>query len=72
MMQIQRGYKDLLKQGKEEELRIIGNEYRESVSIARKLATSSMNDAVSLLVCMASYLGKIETIKRTNSFQKKK
>jgi class 3 adenylate cyclase len=72
MMQIQHGYKELLKQGKEEELRILGNAYSESVSIAKKIATSSMQDAVSLLVCMASYLGKIETIKRTNSFLKKK
>jgi class 3 adenylate cyclase len=70
MMQIQRGYKDLLKQGKEEELRNLGNEYSESVSIARKLATSSMRDAVNLLVCMTSYLGKIETMKKI-SFMKK-
>ncbi len=70
MMKIQRGHKDLLKQGKEEELRIIGNAYGESVSIARKLATSSMRDAVSLLVCMASYLGKIETMKKI-SFMKR-
>jgi hypothetical protein len=72
MMQIQHGYKELLKQGKEEELRNLGEAYGESVSIAKKIATSSMNDAVSLLVCMASYLGKMETIKRTNSFLKKK
>ena len=72
MMQIQHGYKELLKQGKEEELRILGNAYSESVSMARKLATSSMNDAVSLLVCMASYLGKIETMKKIDSFIKKK
>jgi class 3 adenylate cyclase len=72
MMQIQHGYKELLKQGKEEELRNLGNAYSESVSIAKKLATNSMNDAVSLLVCMASYLGKIETIKKVNSFIKKK
>jgi class 3 adenylate cyclase len=72
MMQIQHGYKELLKQGKEEELRNLGKAYDESVSVARKLATSSMNDAVSLLVCMASYLGKMETIKRTNNFLKKK
>jgi len=71
MMKIQRGYKDLLKQGKEEELRNLGNEYSESASIARKLATTSMNDAVSLLVCMASYLGKIETMKKIGSFMKK-
>jgi class 3 adenylate cyclase len=72
MMQIQHGYKELLKQGKEEELRNLGEAYSESVSVARKLATSSMNDAVSLLVCMASYLGKMETIKKVNSFMKKK
>ncbi len=72
MMQIQHGYKKLLKQGKEEELRNLGKAYDESVSVVRKFATSSMNDAVSLLVCMASYLGKMETIKRTNSFLKKK
>jgi class 3 adenylate cyclase len=70
MMQIQHGYKDLLKQGKEEGLRNLGNEYRESVSIARKLATSSMNDAVGLLFCMASYLGKIETMKKINFIKK--
>jgi len=63
IMQIQHGYKKLLKQGKAEELRNLGKAYSESVSIARKLATSSMRDAVSLLVCMASYLGKMETIK---------
>jgi len=72
MMQIQHGYKELLKQGKEEELRNLGKAYDESVSVARKFATNSMNDAVSLLVCMTSYLGKIETIKRSNSFLKKK
>jgi class 3 adenylate cyclase len=72
MMQIQHGYKELLKQGKKEELRNLGEAYSESVSMARKLATSSMNDAVSLLVCMTSYLGKMETIKRTNNFLQKK
>jgi class 3 adenylate cyclase len=72
MMQIQHGYKELLEQGKGKELRNLGNAYGESVSIARKLATSSMRDAVSLLVCMASYLGKIETIKKINSIMKKK
>jgi class 3 adenylate cyclase len=72
MMQIQHGHEELLKQGKAEELRILGNEYRESVSIAKKLANSSMNDAAGLLVCMASYWGKMETIKRANSFLKKK
>jgi class 3 adenylate cyclase len=72
MMQIQHGYKELLKQGKGKELRNLGIEYSESVSMAKKLATSSMNDAVGLLVCMASYLGKMETIKRTNNFLKKK
>ena len=72
MMQIQHGYKELLKQGKEEELRNLGEAYGESVSIARKLATSSMHDAVNLLVCMASYLGKMETIKKINSPMKKK
>jgi class 3 adenylate cyclase len=72
MMKIQRGYKELLKEGKGEELRNLGNAYSESISIAKKLATNSMNDAVSLLVCMASYLGKIETIKKVNSFIKKK
>ena len=72
MMQIQHGHEELLKQGKAEELRILGNEYRESVSVAKKLANSSMNDAAGLLVCMASYWGKMETIKRTNSFLKKK
>jgi class 3 adenylate cyclase len=72
MMQIQHGYKELLKQGKEEELRNLGEAYGESVSAAKKLATNSMNDAVNLLVCMASYLGKMETIKKINSFPKKK
>jgi class 3 adenylate cyclase len=72
MMQIQHGYKELLEQGKEEELRNLGEAYSESVSIARKLATSSMRDAVNLLVCMASYWGKMETIKKVNSFIKKK
>ena len=72
MMQIQHGYKELLEQGKEEELRNLGNAYSESVSIARKLATSSMRDAVNLLVCMASYWGKMETIKKINSSMKKK
>ena len=72
MMQIQHGYKELLKQGKEEELRNLGEAYGESVSAAKKNATSSMNDAVNLLVCMASYLGKMETIKKINSLLKKK
>ena len=72
MMQIQHGYKELLEQGKGEELRNLGNAYSESISIAKKLATNSMNDAVSLLVCMTSYLGKMETIKRTNNFLQKK
>ena len=72
MMQIQHGYKELLELGKEEELRDLGNAYSESVSIARKLATSSMRDAVNLLVCMASYWGKMETIKKINSSMKKK
>jgi class 3 adenylate cyclase len=72
MMQIQHGYKELLKQGKEEELRNLGEAYGESVSAAKKNATSSMNDAVNLLVCMASYLGKIETMKKIDSFIKKK
>jgi hypothetical protein len=71
MMQIQRGYKDLLKRGKGEELRNLGNAYSESVSIARKFATSSMRDAVDILVCMASYWGEMETIKKSNSFMKK-
>jgi hypothetical protein len=72
MMQIQHGYKELLKQGKEKELRNLGEAYGAALSIARKLTTSSMNDAVSLFVCMAAYLGKMETIKRTNSLLKKK
>jgi hypothetical protein len=40
--------------------------------MAKKLATSSMNDAVGLLVCMASYLGKMGTIKKVGSLMKKK
>jgi class 3 adenylate cyclase len=72
MMQIQHGYKELLEQGKGAELHNLGEAYSESVSIARKLATSSMRDAVNLLVCMASYWGKMETIKKINSSMKKK
>jgi class 3 adenylate cyclase len=67
MMQIQHAYKELLEQGKEEDVRSLENAYRESTCRARKLATSSMSDAVSLFVCLASYWGNMETTKKGNS-----
>jgi class 3 adenylate cyclase len=65
MMQIQNGCKELLEQGKEEDVRSLENAYRESASIARKFATSSTRDAVSLVSCLASYWGNIEITKKS-------
>jgi class 3 adenylate cyclase len=72
MMQIHNGCKELLEQGKEEDVRSLENAYRESASIARKFATSSTRDAVSLVSCLASYWGNIEITKKSNGFMNKK
>jgi class 3 adenylate cyclase len=67
MMQIQHLYEELLEQGKGEDVRSLEDAYREASYKARKLATSSMSDAVSLLGCLASYWGNMEITKKSDS-----
>jgi hypothetical protein len=71
MMQIHYLCKELLEQGREEDVRSLEKAYRESAYTARKLATSSVRDAVSLFACLASYWGNMETTKKSTSFMKK-